>query len=77
MAVAISKSALKPKLLDYLRRVERNKESIIVTDRGRPVAQILPFSESKQDRMNDLKGSILHYVDPLEPVGLEDWELKL
>lgn len=77
MAVAISKSALKPKLLDYLRRVERNKESIIVTDRGRPVAQILPFTESKQDQMGALKGSILHYVDPLEPVGLEDWELKL
>lgn len=77
MAVAISKSALKPKLLDYLRRVERNKESIIVTDRGRPVAQILPFTESKQDQMGSLKGSILHYVDPMEPVGLEDWELKL
>ncbi len=77
MTVAISKSALKPKLLGYLRMVEHNKQSIIVTDRGRPVAQILPFQESKEGPLDELKGSILHYTDPMGPVGLEDWELKL
>ena len=76
MAKSISKSALKPKLLNYLRLVEQKRESLIITDRGRPVAQIIPFTNSKSDRLNELKGSVLHYEDPLKPVGLEDWELS-
>lgn len=74
----ISKSELKPKLLNYLRKVESDQTTITITDRGRPVAQLIPYQKKenkKEDPMEWLKGSVLKYEDPFEPVGLEDWEL--
>lgn len=76
MTLLVSKSALKPKLLSYLRRVERQRVAITVTDRGEPVAQIVPFSKRKKNR-KPLLGSVLKYEAPLEPVGEEAWDLKL
>lgn len=40
---SISKSQLKPKLLEYFRQVELTGEELVVTDRGRPVVKIVPF----------------------------------
>ncbi len=74
----ISKSELKPKLLNYLRKIEHDQIKITITDRGRPVAQLIPFNEKdqkKEDPLEWFKGSVLKYEDPFEPVGLEDWEL--
>ncbi len=74
----ISKSELKPKLLNYLRKVESDQTTITITDRGRPVAQLIPF-DAKNMKTEELlkwfKGSVTKYEDPFEPVGLEDWEL--
>ncbi|MES2658342.1 MAG: prevent-host-death protein [Verrucomicrobiota bacterium] len=36
----ISKSKLKGKMLEYFRQVEKNGETLIVTDRGREVLEI-------------------------------------
>lgn len=74
----ISKSALKPKLLKYLRKVQKKREKIVVTDYGKPVATILPYNSQKDslDLRQELAGSVLNFESPLEPVGLEDWELK-
>lgn len=77
MELSISKSRLKPKLLGYLRRVERQKVSITITDRGQPVARIVPFQKPKKNPFVGLRGSVLNYQDPLEPVGMDDWKLKL
>ncbi|MBI2340068.1 MAG: type II toxin-antitoxin system prevent-host-death family antitoxin [Deltaproteobacteria bacterium] len=75
----VAKSEIKPKLLDYLRKVESDKVTITITDRGRPVAQIIPFkpdqSNKKEDPLEWFRGAVLKYDDPFEPVGLEDWEL--
>ncbi len=74
MSIEIPKSALKPKLLSYLRLVEQKKEQIIVTDRGRPVAKILPFNKKAPRVLDQLRGSVLKYEDPFTPVGMEDWD---
>lgn len=76
MSISISKSDLKPKLLSYLRKVEQKKESIIVMDRGTPVAKIIPYTEKKKNILDQLAHSVIHYDNPLDPVGEEDWELK-
>lgn len=70
----ISKSKIKFNLLKYLRKVESEHVIITITDRGRPVAQLIPY-QKKEDPMKWLKGSVLKYEDPFEPVGLEDWEM--
>ena len=39
----ISKSKLKPKLLEYLRKVEETKKPLIVTSHNKPVLKIEPI----------------------------------
>ena len=37
---------------------------------------VLPAKEDLQDQpSNPLKGSVLKYIDPLEPVAVDDWEV--
>lgn len=75
MTISVSKSVLKPKLLNYLRQIEKTKESILVTDRGHPVAKIVPYADGEKTVLQELKGSVMFYDNPLEPVGIADWEL--
>lgn len=71
----ISKSQFKPKALEYLRQVEKTKKPLTITHFGKPVIKIIPADKySTQDVLKSLRGSVLKYENPLEPVGLEDWE---
>ncbi|MDA1079731.1 MAG: type II toxin-antitoxin system Phd/YefM family antitoxin [bacterium] len=74
MAVTISKSQFKPKALEYLRLVELKRERLIITHKGKPVAQVMPYEDESEAIRKKLANSLLFYTDPLEPVGLEDWE---
>ena len=76
MNTTISKSQFKPKALEYFRMVEEKQIQLVVTDFGRPVVDIVPHKKLPvtTDPLLRLKGSVLKYEDPFEPVGLEDWE---
>lgn len=71
-SVTISKSKLKPKVLEILREVEESRKEVIVTDRGRPVVKILPFVDEPNEILKNLKGSVLEYTHPTEPIEV-DW----
>lgn len=74
----ISKSQFKAQALEYLREVEKHKESLIITHAGKPVAKVIPFQEEDKDKTirASLKGSVLYYKDPNEPaIDLEDWDM--
>lgn len=77
MAMTLSKSELKPKLLDYLRRVEYQHDSIVVTSHGKPIAKIIPYDDSSETLREELTGTVLYYDKPLDPIGEDDWELHL
>ena len=70
----ISKSKFKPKALKYFRQVERTRREIIITDRGKPVIRIAPFSDDPLEGLKALRDTVIKYVDPTDPVGVEDWE---
>jgi prevent-host-death family protein len=72
----VSKSQFKPKALQYMRDVERTGESIVITDHGKPTLELrpLPSFGVQEDPMTYLKGVVLDYVDPTEPVGEDDWD---
>jgi len=72
--VPVSKSKFKSRALQYFREIERTGRPIIITDRGRPVAKIVPYSENPEQLLNDLRHTVVQYSDPLKPVGVEDWE---
>lgn len=74
MTTTLSKSQFKPRALEYFRRVERTGQEIVITDHGRPVAKIVPYTVDPERVLRSLRGTVLEYLDPTEPVGLRDWE---
>ena len=74
MAHRVSKSQFKPRTLEYFRQVEQSGEALIITDHGRPVLKVIPYSAEPSDVLNALRNSVRRYDRPMDPVGLEDWE---
>lgn len=74
MERAVSKSKFKPKALEYFRQVEETGRELVITDRGQPVLKIVPFALDPDQALRSLRGSVLRYDDPTEPVGVEEWE---
>ncbi|MCK5508161.1 MAG: type II toxin-antitoxin system Phd/YefM family antitoxin [Desulfobacterales bacterium] len=70
----VSKSKFKPKALQFFRDVETTKKALIITDRGKSVLKIIPYSEDVNETMKSLRNSVIKFEDPFAPVGLDDWE---
>ena len=70
----VSKSSFKAKALEYFREVESSGKSLIITDHGKPVLKIVPYEHDPAEILKALRGSVIRYDDPFEPVGLDDWE---
>jgi prevent-host-death family protein len=73
--ITVSKSQFKAQALEYFRGVEKNKQPIIVTHAGKPVAKVIPYQKSTpEELLQSLRGTVLKYENPAEPVALGDWE---
>jgi prevent-host-death family protein len=70
----VSKSRFKARALDYFRQVERTGRPIVITDRGVPVLQVVPYRPDPAAALRVLRDSVVRYDAPTEPVGEEDWE---
>jgi len=70
----VSKSQFKPRSLEYFRMIEESGEALIITDRGRPVLKVIPYTADPEDRLKILRNSVLRYDEPTEPVATEDWK---
>ncbi len=70
----VSKSALKSKMLEYLRRVERTGQELIVTDNNRPVLRIVPIRKHIRtpDLFADVRGRVVYHDDILAPTT-DEW----
>lgn len=71
---SVSKSSFKAKALEYFRDVESTGKELIITDHGKPVLKIVPYAHDPAEALQSLRGSVIRFDDPLEPVGLADWE---
>ncbi len=72
MKGSISKSQFKPRALELMREVEKTGKELTITDRGRPVLKIVPYSQKPSEILRNLQGTVLKYDDPTEPVDI-DW----
>lgn len=68
----VSKSSFKAKALEYFRDVESPGRELVITDHGKPVLKVVPYDRDPMETLKALRGSVLRYDDPLDPVGLED-----
>lgn len=77
MQQVVSKSLFKAQALEYLRAVQTQKQPLIITHAGKPVIKVTPYQEESDPEaiLQSLRGTVLKYEDPTEPVGLEDWEV--
>lgn len=71
----VSKSQFKAKALEYLRRVEATGEPVIITDKGRPTIELRRLRTEQRTPLERLRGSVIEYHSPTEPVSTDDWEI--
>jgi prevent-host-death family protein len=74
MPLIVSKSQFKPQSLEYFRRVEQTGEELVITDHGRPVLKVVPYVSDPESCFRGLRNTVVHYDDPTQPVGLDDWD---
>ena len=70
----VSKTEFKAKALEFFRLIEASGESVIVTNHGKPSLEVRPYHRIKQDPLLLLRGSVLRYDNPTDPIAEEDWE---
>ncbi len=74
MVASVSKSQFKAKALELFREIEATGEPMIVTDHGEPKLEIRRVDRKVRNPLDVLKGTVLRYDDPFEPVGVEGWD---
>jgi prevent-host-death family protein len=74
MEKTVSKSRFKPRALEYFRLVQETGQELTITERGRPVLKIVPYSEQPEQALKALRNTVRKYLRPTEPVGVGAWE---
>lgn len=62
----------KSKALKVLSDLAREREPIIITKRGKPLAEVVPYTESGQSA-GQLAETLVYEKDVLTPLGAEMW----
>lgn len=65
----VSKSTFRAKASEYFREVESTGKGLVITDYGKPVLKLVPYGGDSEEILRSLRGSVIRYVDPLEPAG--------
>lgn len=70
----VSKSAFKARALEYFREVQRTGRDLVITDNGKPVVKVVAYAYDPSAALASLRGSVLRFDAPTEPVATEDWD---
>lgn len=70
----VSKSEFKSRALEFFRQIEASGESLIVTDHGKPALEVRPYRSITRNPLDILRGSVVRYDNPTDPIGENDWE---
>lgn len=75
MLTSVSKSVFKAKALEIFRQVEATGEPVVVTDHGKPSLEVRRYQSRGRHPLDVLRGSVLRFERPTDPVGEGDWEV--
>ena len=73
MPLVMSAADFKAKCLDVLDQVAERREPVVVTKRGKPVAQVVPIVRRPKQLWGAMKGEIEIRGDIVTPLDVE-WE---
>lgn len=71
----VTKSQFKARALEYFRQIETSGQSVVITDRGKPTVEIRRFRNDHRSALERLKGSVVEFREPTQPVAVEDWDV--
>ena len=72
----MSISKFKAQALQVLAEIAQTKETIIITKRGKPLAQISPIQNTNPAlKLGQLRDTFLYEDDIATPLGESDWEV--
>ena len=74
MTMTVSKSEFRPRALEFFNQVQRTGQPLIITERGKPVLRVSPVVDDPERYLAPLRGSVLSYDAPMEPVAEAEWE---
>jgi prevent-host-death family protein len=74
MKYQIAAGEFKAKCLHLLDEVQRSRQEILITKRGRPVARLLPVDEQPPPILGRMKGSVQILGDLIAPID-EKWSV--
>jgi prevent-host-death family protein len=72
MPTTIAAGEFKAKCLKMLDKVADERETLVITKRGIPVAKVIPIP-SKGDFVGSMRGSVIWEGDIVSPIDVE-WE---
>ena len=68
-------SAFKARALELVGKVADDREGIIITKRGKPLAQVLPYQPAGEVPVaGRLAEALIFERDIVSPLGAESWE---
>ncbi|MCK4505506.1 MAG: type II toxin-antitoxin system Phd/YefM family antitoxin [Candidatus Aegiribacteria sp.] len=59
--------------LQILGRIAKTKESVVITKRGKPIVEVIPFSASKSTP-GKLSDALVFEKDIVSPLGFDMWD---
>jgi prevent-host-death family protein len=65
-------SKFKALCLAVVEEVAKSKKAVIITKRGKPIAELIPFEAETEEI--PLKDTVAFIEDIVSPVATEDWE---
>ncbi len=69
---SLSVSKFKATCLAVLQDVSRQKKRVLITKRGKPIAEVIPYDPDRKDI--PLEDTIVFMDDIISPVAENDWE---
>jgi prevent-host-death family protein len=69
----IAAGEFKAKCLKLLDQVAAERQTLVITKHGKPVAQVVPAPAEEETLFGSMKGSVLYMGDIISPIDVE-WE---
>ena len=70
---SLSVSEFKSKCLAVLQDVNKQKKRVVITKRGKPIVEVIPYEPGKKEI--PLRDTVIFMGDIISPVAEEDWEV--
>ena len=71
----VSKSNFKAHALEIMRDVEESGSEVVITAHGKPALVVSKYSSKNVSPLEQLKGSVIEFISPTDPVAEDDWEM--